>query len=112
MKCTERLFFYENHFLEFYKKQYSKVKEKIQYVFELIQQVEKVPKKFLKDLTGTNGLYIIRVEVKSNIYRIFCCFDEGKLIVLFNSGLATKKSKKEQDKANKLMNTYFKSKKQ
>jgi phage-related protein len=62
----------------------QKVKDKIQYVFELIRQVDQVPEKFLKHLTGTNGLYEIRIDYQSNIFRIFCCFDQGKLIVLFN----------------------------
>ena len=50
----------------------------------LLKQVERVPEKFLKHLAGTDGLYEIRIEYQSNIYRIFCCFDEGKLVVLFN----------------------------
>ena len=81
---NREIIFYENHFIEFYQAQDEKVKEKIKYVLELIKQVEKVPEKFLKHLTGTNGLYEIRIEFQSNIYRIFCCFDKGKLIVLFN----------------------------
>jgi phage-related protein len=63
-------------------KQDGKVQEKIRYVLELIKQVEN--QEFLKHLTGTNGLYEIRIEYQSNIYRIFCCFDKGKLIMLFN----------------------------
>lgn len=43
-----------------------------------------MPEKFLKHLTGTDGLYEVRVEYQSNIYRIFCCFDEDKLVILFN----------------------------
>jgi phage-related protein len=46
--------------------------------------VERVSEKFLKDLEGTDGLFEVRVEYQSTIYRIFCCFDEGKLVVLFN----------------------------
>lgn len=65
------IIFFENHFIEFYQKQEEKVKSKIQYVFELIRQVDRVPEKFLKHLTGTDGLYEIRVEYDSNIYRIF-----------------------------------------
>ena len=76
--------FYENHFIQFYQDQNDKVKGKIQQVLELIKQVDRVPEKFLKHLSGTEGLYEIRVEYQSNIYRIFCCFDEGKLVVLFN----------------------------
>ncbi len=38
-------------------------------------------------MKGTDGLYEIRVEFESNIYRIFCCFDKGNLVVLFNGFL-------------------------
>ena len=90
----------------------QKVKDKIQYVFELIRQVDQVPEKFLKHLTGTNGLYEIRIDYQSNIFRIFCCFDHGKLVVLFN-GFQKKTQKtlrKEVDKAEKLMQDYFNNK--
>lgn len=110
---SRKIIFYKNHFIEFYQKQDQKVKGKIQYVLELIKQVDRVPEKFLKHLTGTNGLYEIRVEYQSNIYRIFCCFDEGQLVVLF-SGFQKKSQKtpqKEIDKAEKLMNDYLNSKK-
>ncbi len=107
------IIFYENHFIEFYQKQNQKVKGKIQYVFELIEQVDRVPEKFLKHITGTNGLYEIRVEYQSNIYRIFCCFDAGHLVILFN-GFQKKSQKtpqKEIEKATQLMMEYFKNKK-
>lgn len=72
-----------------------------------------VPVKFMKPIKSVKGLYEIRVEVESNIYRIFCCFDEGRLIILFNG--FQKKSQKtppvEIDKAKKLMNDYLKTKK-
>ncbi len=107
------IIFYENHFIDFYQKQDQKVKGKIQYVFELIRQVERVPEKFLQHLTGTDGLYEVRIEFQSNIYRIFCCFDEGQLVVLFNGfqKKTQKTPKKEIDKALKLKQEYFDSKK-
>ena len=110
---TRKIIFYENHFLEFYQKQNQKVKGKIQYVFELIKQVDRVPEKFLKHLSGTNGLYEIRVEFQSNIYRIFCCFEEGKLVILFNGfhKKTQKTPKNELEKAKKLMKEYFNHKK-
>lgn len=43
---NRKIIFYENHFIEFYQKQDSNVKGKIQYVFELIKQVERVLEKF------------------------------------------------------------------
>lgn len=51
---NREIIFYENNFIEFYQKQDEKVKEKIKYILELIKQIEKVPEKFLKHLTGTN----------------------------------------------------------
>jgi len=108
---VREIIFYENHFIEFYQKQNKKVKGKIQYVFELIKQVDRVPEKFLKHLTGTKGLYEIRIEYQSDIFRVFCCFDKGSLVVLLN-GFQKKTQKTPQneiDKAERLMKKYFKS---
>ncbi len=110
---ARKIIFFENHFLDFYQKQDKKVKGKIQYVFELIKQVDRVPKKFMEHLTGTDGIYEIRVEFQSNIYRIFCCFDDGQLVVLFNGfqKKTQKTPKSELDKAVRLKKKYFESKK-
>lgn len=78
------IIFYQNYFIDFYKELNPKVKEKVKYVLELIKQVERVPEKFLAPMTGYEGLFEIRIEYQSNIFRIFCCFDQGQLIVLFN----------------------------
>lgn len=79
---VRKIIFFEENFMEFYQKQNQKVKGKIQYVFEVIKQVERVPYKFLEHMTETDGLYEIRIEYQSNIYRIFCYFDEVNLVVL------------------------------
>ena len=47
---NRRIDFYENHFVNFYKVQDESVKLKIQHVFEVIKQVDRVPEKFLKHL--------------------------------------------------------------
>lgn len=106
---NREIVFFENHFIEFYLNQDEKVKEKIKYVLELIKQVEKVPEKFFKHIAGTNGLYEIRIEYQSNIYRVFCCFDKGKLVILFNGfqKKTQKTPKNELEKALLLMNNYF-----
>lgn len=106
---VREIVFFDNYFIEFYQNQNDKVKGKIQYVLEVIKQVDRVPEKFLKHLTGTNGLYEMRIEYQANIYRIFCCFDEGKLVVLFNGfqKKSQKTPKAELDKAVKIMNAYF-----
>ncbi len=112
MDNQRKIIFHEHHFVEFYLEQSEKVQEKIEYVFKIIRTVKNVPKKFLDHLTGTDGLYEIRVEYESNIYRIFCCFDKGNLVVLFNGfQKKTQKTPKEEiDLALKLKNEYFNSK--
>lgn len=85
------------------------VREKIGYVFRVIETVGRVPEKFLKHIEGTNGLFEIRIELGSNIYRIFCCFEKDNLVVLFNGfQKKTRKTPKQQiDLAAKLREEYF-----
>ncbi len=75
----------------------------------MITILDRIPKKFFKSIEDIKGLYEIRIEFESNIYRIFCCFDKGNLIVLFNG--FQKKSQKtpsnELKKAEKILNDYF-----
>jgi phage-related protein len=106
----ERLIIFHGHyFQDFYLEVSDSVKEKIGYVFRVIKTVDKVSEKFLKHIEGTDGLYEIRIEVSSNIYRIFCCFDKGNLVVLFNAfqKKTQKTPKKEIDLAKKLKKEYF-----
>ena len=75
-----------------------------------------MPRKFLAPMTGYEGLSEIRVEYQSNIFRVFCCFDKEKLIILFNgfqkkTQKTQKTPKKEIEKAMKLKDEYFKLKK-
>jgi phage-related protein len=106
------IIFHGSHFMDFYQRQNEKTKDKILYVLDLIKQVDRVPEKFLKSISGAKGLFEIRVEYHSDIHRIFCCFDKGMLVVLLNG--FTKKSQKtpkeELAKAEKLMKEYFGSK--
>lgn len=107
------IIFYGDSFMDFYKTLDDKVKEKVKYVLELIKQVDRVPDKFLAPMAGCDGLFEVRVEYQSNIYRIFCCFDEGQLVVLFNGfQKKTQKTPKEViERAMRLKNDYFRTKK-
>ncbi len=109
MKKIRDVVFYRAYFERFYQQQIEKVRQKIDYVLFMVEHAEQVPEKFLKHIEGQKGLYEIRVEVGSNIFRIFCCFDKGRVIVLFNGfQKKTMKTPKEEIKlALKLMNEYF-----
>ena len=73
-----------------------------------------MPKKFLSPITGYKGLFELRIEYQSNIFRVFCCFDQDRLVVLFNGfqKKTQKTPKKEIEKAIRLKNEYFKLKNQ
>jgi phage-related protein len=103
---------FENHFSDFLKKQPIKVQNKIFKIIEAIETLERVPSKYLKMLVGTNGLYEARIQLGSDIWRVFCFFDHGKLVILLNG--FTKKSQKtpknEIEKALQLMQKYYNTK--
>ena len=87
----------------------NSVREKIGYVFRVIETVDKVSEKFLKHIEGSDVLYEIRIESGPNIYRIFCCFERGNLVMLFNGfqKKTQKTPKKEIELAAKLREEYF-----
>ena len=100
--------FYKDYFVEFFIKQREKVQDKITWTIELIEQLEKIPETYLKHIDNTEGLYEIRVKQGSDIFRIFCFFDKGKLIIITN-GFQKKEQKtpkKEIEKALKIKKEY------
>jgi phage-related protein len=68
-----------------------------------------VPVKYFSHMTGTTGIFEVRVEVGTNIYRVFSFFDEGQLIILVNGfqKKSQKTPKKEIELAEKLKKQYF-----
>lgn len=109
MKKIREIVFYKNYFDDFFETLTEKVKDKIDEVLFMTTILERIPTKFFKSVTGIKGLFEIRIEYESNIYRIFCCFDKGNLVVLFN-GFQKKKQKtpeKELSKAEIIMTEYF-----
>lgn len=89
------------------------MKEKIIWTFDLIEEIDKVPETYLKHIENTEGLYEIRVQQGSDIFRIFCFFDQGQLVVLANGfqKKTQKTPKQEIDKALKIKQEYESEKK-
>lgn len=113
MKFRE-VIIYKNYFEDFFKIQSRKVQDKIVKILSILENVERVPITYLKYIEGTNGLFEIRVQLGSNIFRIFCCFDGNRLVVLL-SGFQKKTQKtpaKELERALRIMNEYFNEKQQ
>ena len=106
---VRRIVPFKEYFKDFKKTLPKDVLLKIYQVFMLIMTETVVPVKFLRRIEGTKDLYEIRVEYSSNIYRIFCCFDEGYLIILFNAfqKKTNKTPPEEIERAERIKNEYF-----
>jgi phage-related protein len=103
------IFYYKSYYLDFFETLRPEVRKKFNWTLGLIETLDKIPKKYFEHLTGTKGIYEIRVEVGSDIFRVFSCFDKDKLIILFNGfqKKTQKTPKSEIDLAIKLKKQYF-----
>ena len=100
---------YSHYFKDFKKTLSRDVLCKVYQVFLLIMTEEVIPVRFFKSITGVKGLYEIRIEEGGNIYRIFCCLDEGYLVILL-SAFQKKTQKtpgKEIERAVRIMSEYY-----
>ena len=101
--------FYKHYFMEFYVAQTEKVRRKISQTLVWLQTLDRLPCSILKSIEGKKGLFEIRIEFGGDIFRVFCCFDEGSLVILFNA--FQKKTQKtppgEIERAEKLMKEYY-----
>lgn len=112
-ESPRKIIFYKDYFSKFFVKQRAKVKNKIIWTFDLIEELERVPETYLKHIGNTEGLYEIRVQQGSDIFRIFCFFDQGQIIVIINGfqKKSQKTPKREIDKALKIKEEYYNEKK-
>ena len=101
--------FYKDYFDEFFALQHQKVKDKILWTLKLIEEIQQVPETYLKSLEAADGLFEIRIKQGSDIFRIFCVFDEGNSVVLFNcfQKKTQKILKQEIEKALTIKDEYY-----
>jgi phage-related protein len=107
------LLFFKDYFQQFYREQTWKVQKKILWTLKVIETVDRIPEIYFKHLENTEGLYEIRVQVGSNIFRIFCFFDINNLVVV-GHGFQKKNQKTpsgEIERAEKIKKEYYEEKK-
>ena len=104
---------YKHYFKDFLIGLSPKVQDKIYKIIEIIEYQQRIPEKYLKHIEGQKGLYEARILLGSNIWKVFCFFDEGKLVILLNGfqKKTQKTPKAEIDKAVRLMDDYYNDKK-
>lgn len=100
--------YFENFLLD----QPKKVQDKIFKIIEAIETLERVPSNYLKHIVGAEGLYEARIQLGSNIWRVFCFFDGERLVVLMNGfqKKTQKTPKNEIEKALKIKAEYYEQK--
>lgn len=112
MEKVRNIKLFKSYFKDFYVEQTDVVRRKINFVLKLVETQRIIPKKFFRIIENADGIYEIRVEVEGNIYRIFCCLDDGAVVVLFH-GFQKKTQKtpmKEIKRAEAIKREYFKNK--
>jgi phage-related protein len=112
MEKVREVIQYKDYFEKFLLAQSKKVQDKIFKVIEIIETYQHVPKTYLAPMKTHNGLFEARIKLGSNIWRVFCFFDKGKLVILLNGFVkkTQKTPKKEIDKAVRLMKEYYEQK--
>lgn len=102
-----RIITYGGYFEAFLQTLSEKEVRKLDYIISLLETEDRLPVRFIKFIR--DGLYELRMEYNSNIYRVFFIFDEGQIVVLFNG--FQKKSQKtptnEIEKALKIKEAYY-----
>jgi phage-related protein len=113
MEKIREIIAYKNYFGDFLKEQPIKVQDKIFKILEAIETLERIPTIYLKQIAETKGLYEARIQLDSDIWRVFCFFDKGKLVILLNGfqKKTQKTPKKEIEKAMILMTEYYENRK-
>ena len=107
--------YFVSDIIEMLKQQYEltaddleeKEQDKIQYGLLLLKTQERLSAKFVKFIR--DGVFELRTEYNSNIYRVFFIFDDGNIVVLFN-GFQKKTTKTpdiEIERALKIKEEYY-----
>jgi phage-related protein len=108
-KVIRDIFYYKDYYLDFFNSLKTAVQKKFNWTLKLIMTIERVPVKYFKHIEDSDGIYEVRVEVGSDIYRVFSFFDKGKLVILINGfqKKSHKTPKNEIEKAERLRKEYF-----
>jgi phage-related protein len=109
-RFIREIFYYKHYYLEFFNTLRPAVQKKFNWTLQLIATVERIPVRYFEHITNSTGLFEIRVEVGSDIFKVFSFFDKGNLIILVN-GFQKKTQKtpaREIELAEKLKDEYLK----
>ncbi len=109
MESYRKIIAYKDYFRDFISGLDSGAVKKIRYVLDMLKVRQQISVKFVKFIR--EGIYELRAEHNGNIYRVFFIFDEGNIVILFNGfqKKSQKTPKQEIEKAIRLKNEYYES---
>ena len=112
MSKKREVYFFRDYFEQFFEAQTEKVRKKILWTLKAVEELDRIPEIYLKHLEGTSGLYEIRVQFGSNIFRIFCFFDVDNLVVVGHGfqKKTQKTPKQEVERAEQIKKEYYEGK--
>ncbi|MFB2973269.1 type II toxin-antitoxin system RelE/ParE family toxin [Aerosakkonema sp. BLCC-F183] len=70
----------------------GKQAQKVLWVLRLIQELDCVPRQYLKKLVNTDDIWEVRINVGNNTFRLLGFFENDNLVILTN-GFAKKTQK-------------------
>ncbi len=112
VEIKRELFFFKNYFKDFFDQHKPSVKKKIIWTLKVVESLDRIPEIYFKHVEGTDGIYEIRVQSGSDIFRIFSFFDKNNLIII-GHGFHKKTQKTPQtqlDQAEKIRKEYYENK--
>ena len=59
----------------------GKQAQKVTWTLQLIEELDRVPSKYLEKMVGTDNLWEVRIEFAGNIFRLLGWLDGGTLIL-------------------------------
>lgn len=70
----------------------GKQAQKVLWVLQIIEELDFIPRQYLKKLVDSEGIWEVRIQFGSDIFRLLGFFDGGALLILTNG--FTKKTQK------------------
>lgn len=112
MERVRTIVAYKHYFEDFLASLPEKVQNKVYKILEVVEFQQQIPTRYIKHIEETDGLYETRFSLGSNIWRVFCFFDKGRLVILLNGfqKKSQKTPKNEIELALKLKKEYFEEK--
>ena len=91
----------------------SKQSQKVAWVLQLLEDLDRVPKQYFKKLENTEGIWEVRIQFANKIFRLLGFWDGSKFIVLCHGFVkkSQKVPKKEIELAEERKRDYFRRKK-